>query len=178
MVVQSAWSAFARLIRWVNSILGLVGGILIAVSCAAISSEVFWRYYLKSPHTWSLEFNIFLLIGATFLAAGYTQMRRAHVGTEVLETLMPARWNRRRILVGDVLSLVLCAFIAVKVWQYAAEAWREGWTTDSVWAPSLWIPYVLIAVGMTLLALEYVVQVVDEVTRGHRAEPAVTRDPA
>jgi TRAP-type C4-dicarboxylate transport system permease small subunit len=161
--VPRAWSAFRRTFKRVNALTGLVGGLLIVVSCIAISNEVVWRYYLRHPHTWSLEFNIFLLIGATFLAAGHTQALRGHVGTEVLETLMPARWNRRRIFVGDVLSLLLCAFIAVKVWQYAGVAWVEGWTTDSVWAPHLWVPYSLMAFGMTLLTLEYIVQIVEDV---------------
>jgi len=98
--VPRAWSAFRRTFKRVNALTGLVGGLLIVVSCIAISNEVVWRYYLRHPHTWSLEFNIFLLIGATFLAAGHTQALRGHVGTEVLETLMPARWNRRRIFVG------------------------------------------------------------------------------
>src|SRR6185312_3983061 len=104
---------------------GNVGGLLILVSCVAITNEVVWRYFLHQPHTWNLEFNIFLLIGATFLAANYTQMKRGHVGTEVLEALMSARWNRRRVLAGDVLSLLLNVFLWVKVWQYTAKAWRE-----------------------------------------------------
>ncbi|MBS0326593.1 MAG: TRAP transporter small permease [Proteobacteria bacterium] len=164
--MRSAWKAFARVVGRANAFFGLVGGLLIVVSCVAISYEVFSRYYLKAPHTWSLEFNIFLLVAATFLAAGFTQMRRGHVGTEVLESVMSARWNRLRILAGDVLSLALCAFLAVKVWQYAWQAWSEGWTTDSVWAPHLWIPYSLMGAGLTLITAEYVVQVVEAVTRG------------
>lgn len=167
-----AWTAFSRVVKRINAFCGLVGGLLIVVSCAAITYEVLSRYYLKAPHTWSLEFNIFLLIGATFLAAGYTQMRRGHVGTEVLESIMSARWNRLRILIGDVLSLLLCAFIAVKVWEYAWQAWSEGWTTDSVWAPHLWIPYSLMGAGLVLIALEYVVQIVEAIARqdaGHAA---------
>lgn len=174
--MHTAWFAFRRLINRFNALMGLVAGISIVVSCVSISNEVVWRYYLKAPHTWSLEFNIFLLIGATFLAAGYTQMRRAHVGTEVLETLMPARWNRRRILVGDVLSFLLCGFIAVKVWQYTGQAWNEGWVTDSVWAPPLWIPYSVMGFGMTLLTLEYSVQIVEEVAAGRRVDRTVTHD--
>ena len=115
------------------------------------------------PTDRSLEFNIVLLIEATYRADGYTQSWVGHVGNELLETLMSARWHRRRIFVGDLLAFLLCAFIAVKIGQYAGEAWSEGWTTDSVWAPHLWVPYSLMAVGMTLLALEYVVQIVETV---------------
>ncbi|HJU24527.1 MAG TPA: TRAP transporter small permease [Casimicrobiaceae bacterium] len=161
-----AWSAFRRTMKAVNALFVLVGGLLILTSCIAISNEVVWRYYLHAPHTWSLELNIFLLIAATFLAAGGTQAMRGHVGTEVLQAFMPARWNRRRIFAGDILSLLVCAFIAIKIWAYAWQAWSEGWTTDSVWAPKLWIPYGLMAIGMTLLAIEYVVQIIEDVTAG------------
>lgn len=161
--MRAAWTAFSRVVKRINALCGLVGGLLIVVSCVAITWEVISRYYLKAPHTWSLEFNIFLLIGATFLAAGFTQMRRGHVGTEVLESVMPERWNRWRILAGDILSLLLCAFVGVKVWQYAWQAWSEGWTTDSVWAPHLWIPYSLMGAGLTLICAEYLVQVVEAI---------------
>lgn len=157
-----AWRVFSRTIKAINAFTGHLGGLLILASCVVITNEVIWRYYLRHPHTWNLELNIFLLIGATFLAANYTQMRRGHVGTEVLETIMPASWNRWRIFVGDVLSLLLCAFLTIIIWRYTWQAWSEGWTTDSVWAPHLWIPYSLMALGFTLISLEYLVQLVEE----------------
>ncbi|MGH7211006.1 MAG: TRAP transporter small permease [Acetobacteraceae bacterium] len=162
----AAWRRFSRAVKAVNAFTGLLAGLLIVTSCVVITNEVIWRYYLRQPHTWNLELNIFLLIGATFLAANYAQMKRAHVGTEVLQTLMSARWNRRRILAGDVLSLLFCAFIAVKVLQYDWQAWSGDWRTDSTWAPPLWIPYSLTGLGMVLISLEYVVQIAEEIATG------------
>jgi TRAP-type C4-dicarboxylate transport system permease small subunit len=162
------WRGFSRTIRTLNFVTGLIAGLLIVASCLVITNEVIWRYYLHRPHTWNLELNIFLLIGATFLAANYTQMKRGHVGTEVLQTLMPAGWNRIRILAGDILSALLCTFAAVMVLRYDWQAWSEGWTTDSTWAPPLWIPYTLIGVGLVLISLEYLVQIVEEIATGGR----------
>jgi TRAP-type C4-dicarboxylate transport system permease small subunit len=160
------WRGFRRTVQALNYATGLIAGLLIVASCIVITNEVFWRYYLHRPHTWNLEVNIFLLIGATFLAANYTQMKRAHVGTEVLQTLMPPRWNRRRILAGDILSGLLCGFAAVMVLRYDWQAWREGWTTNSTWAPPEWVPYTLIGVGLVLISLEYLVQIVEEIGGG------------
>lgn len=162
----AAWRAFSRVIKALNYATGLIAGLLIVCSAVIITNEVIWRYYLRRPHTWNLEVNIFLLIGATFLAANYTQMKRGHVGTEVLETLMPAHWNRWRIFAGDVLSFLLCVFAAVMVLQYDWQAWSGGWTTDSTWAPPLWIPYTLIGLGLVLISLEYIVQLVEQVAGG------------
>ncbi|MGH7053154.1 MAG: TRAP transporter small permease [Stellaceae bacterium] len=162
---RRAWRGFSRAIKALNFVTGLVAGFLIVASCIIITNEVIWRYYLHRPHTWNLEVNIFLLIGATFLAANYAQMKRAHVGTEVLQTLMPARWNRRRILAGDILSALLCAFAAAMVLRYDWQAWSLGWTTDSTWAPPLWVPYTLIGAGLVLISLEYFVQIAEEIAR-------------
>lgn len=160
------WRGFTRVVQALNHATGLVAGLMIVASCLVITNEVIWRYYLHRPHTWNLELNIFLLIGATFLAANYTQMKRAHVGTEVLQTLMPANWNRWRILAGDILSALLCAFAAAMVLRYDWQAWSGGWTTNSTWAPPEWIPYTLIGVGLALISLEYLVQIVEEIARG------------
>ncbi len=165
------WRGFCRAVRALNYVGGIVAGLLIMTSAVIITNEVVWRYYLRQPHTWNLELNIFLLIGATFLAANYTQMRRGHIGTEVLQALMPAHWNRWRIFAGDVLSALLCLFVAVMVLQYDWQAWSQGWTTDSTWAPHLWIPYTLIGVGMALITLEYIIQIVEEIgSRGGEGE--------
>jgi TRAP-type C4-dicarboxylate transport system permease small subunit len=146
---------------------GYVTGSLIVLSAALITYEVIWRYFLTDPHTWSLELNVFLLIGATFLASSFTQLERSHVGTEVLDLILPKRWIPWRILFGDILSCAVCLFIAVSVSLYGHQAWTEGWTTDSTWGPSLWIPFALIAAGMWLTVLQFLVQIVDAIIRLH-----------
>lgn len=160
------WRKFSRAVRRLNVATGLIAGALVVFSAGVITNEVIWRYFLHHPHTWNLELNIFLLIGATFLAANYTQMRRGHVGTEVLQAFMPKSWDRWRVLVGDVLSALFCAFLAIKVLEYDWQAWQHDWRTDSTWAPPLWVPYTLMGVGLVLISIEYIVQITEEAVTG------------
>lgn len=157
--------------RILSRFCGYFTGGLIVLSAILITYEVIWRYFLTEPHTWSLELNVFLLIGATFLASSFTQLERAHVGTEVLDLIIPKSWVPWRILLGDTLSCLVCMFIGASVTAYAVKAWNEGWTTDSTWAPSLWIPFALIAAGMWLTAMQCLVQIIRQLMHLHRSEP-------
>jgi TRAP-type C4-dicarboxylate transport system permease small subunit len=169
------WRGFRRAMEIVAALTGYLGGALIAVSAATVTYEVIWRYYLARPHTWALETNVFLLIAATFAAAAFTQMKRGHVGTEVLDLLIPKGWVPWRVLFGDVLSGLVCGFISVQVGLYAIHAWREDWTTDSVWAPHLWIPHAMISAGLLLITLQYVVQIVEDVAALDAPEESAAR---
>jgi len=160
-----AWSRFAGAVQRLNAFFGYVAALLIIVSTVAISYEVVSRYVFRHPHDWNLEFNIFILVAATFLAAAHTQMKRGHVGIEVLEQTLSPRWNRRRRLASDILSLAFCVFLTVYIWKYFHEAWQGDWVTESTWGPKVWIPYFFMGFGMTMLCLQFVVQIGDDLLR-------------
>jgi TRAP-type C4-dicarboxylate transport system permease small subunit len=151
-----------RLSRGLDRINRLFAGIsMVAMLVAAgiLTSSVATRYFFKLPTDWQDEAAVFLLVGATFMSGAYVQARRGHIGIGLLGGLLPARWNWLRLKLCDVVSLLFCAFFAWKSWALWLEAWREGQTTDSTWAPPLWIPYVLMATGMTFLSIQLALQV-------------------
>lgn len=165
LLMRKVWDGFGAVVQRLNTFLGYVAALLIVVSTLAISFEVVSRYLFHQPHDWNLEFNIFILVAATFLAAAHTQMKRGHVGIEVLDGLLTPRWNRWRHLLSDILSLLFCSFITVYIWKYFYQAWEGGWVTSSTWAPKEWIPYAFMGLGMTTLCLQFLVQIGDDLFR-------------
>lgn len=155
-------------VRWLyNAVHGLntlcLGLSMVAVVAAAIilSSSVALRYWLKIPTDWQDEMSVFLLVGAVFSCGSFVQSLRGNIGIEAISSLLPKRVNEIRQLVCDLLSFIFCAFFSWKSWTLLHEAWVDGMTTSSTWGPPLWIPYGLMAFGMTLMTVQIFLQVVE-----------------
>jgi TRAP-type C4-dicarboxylate transport system permease small subunit len=150
-----AW--LQRMMVMVNRAVAVPCMVAMVVASGVLTYSVAARYFFKIPTDWQDETSVFLLVGATFLSAAYVQAQRGHVAIEILSSLLPPRANRVRLVLVDLVSLTFCAFFAWKSWTLLHEAWTEGQTSNSSFAPPMWIPYSLMAVGMTLLSLQLLV---------------------
>ncbi|HYM01340.1 MAG TPA: TRAP transporter small permease [Stellaceae bacterium] len=146
------------LLNRINAILIVLSAIAAGAAGCVLTWEVAGRYFFKIPSDWQDELSIFLLVGATFCSAAWIQTRRGHVGIDALHHVLPASVDRVRRALADVASLAFCTFFAWKCWALLAEAWEDGQTSDSAWGPPLWIPYGLMSIGMTLLAIQLLIQ--------------------
>jgi TRAP-type C4-dicarboxylate transport system permease small subunit len=130
---------------------------LVVASCVLTYSVVL-RYFSPQPTDWQDEFSVFLLIGVTFLSSAWVQAQRGHIGIEALHSILPPGVDRVRLRIVDAASALFCAFFAWKSWTLLQEAWVEGHVSSSSWAPPLWIPYLAMALGMTLLTVQILLQ--------------------
>lgn len=158
-----------RLMDWFNRVvLSLSMVVLVAASCV-LTYSVLTRYFFKSATDWQDEVSVFLLVGAMFMCTASVQSVRGHVGIEAVASLLPSGVNRVRLLLVDGVSTLFCAFFSWKSWTLLREAWVDGQTTSSSFAPPLWIPYSLMALGMSLLTVQLLLQTA---VRASAANPA------
>jgi TRAP-type C4-dicarboxylate transport system permease small subunit len=142
----------------VNGFLMNLSVVALLVTSAVLTYAVVARYFFRSPTDWQDEASVFMLVGASFLTSGIVQALRGHVGIEAVGGLLPPGVNRVRRFLIDALSLLFCAFFCWKSWTLLYEAAKEGQTTTSTLSPPLWIPYGLMASGMTILVLQLALQ--------------------
>ena len=148
----------ARALQRVNQAMIVLGMVALLIASVVLTYSVVSRYVLKASTDWQDEAAVFCLVGATFLCGAFVQALRGHVGIEAVAGLLPSGLNRWRLLFVDLLSAAFCAFFSWKSWALFHEALVEGQVTSSSWAPPLWIPYSLMAAGMSLLTLQILMQ--------------------
>jgi len=135
---------------------------LIAAS-AILSYSVASRTFFNAATYWQDEAAVFLLVGSTFMSTAFVQSNRGHIGIEALTGYLSARGNAVRTFIVDLTSLLFCSFFSWKSWTLLHEAWVDGQVSGSTWAPPLWIPYSLMAVGMTLMTLQIALQLASQI---------------
>lgn len=126
----------------------------ILVMTFGVAYEVFVRYLLNAPTTWSLDVS-FIMYGALFMMGGaYTLSRDGHVRGDFLYRLWSPRTQAKVELVlyflfffPGVLALVFAG------WKYAARSWRymEVSANSPAGVPIFQLKTVLVAAGVLLL---------------------------
>jgi len=154
-----AWlRPLARVIQRINEAMVVLGMLALLAASAVLTYSVVSRYVMKASTDWQDEAAVFCLVGATFLCGAFVQSLRGHVGIEAIAGWLPRSVDRLRLMLVDLMCALFCAFFAWKSWTLFHEAWVDKQTTSSSWAPPLWIPYGLMAAGMTLLSVQLLIQ--------------------
>jgi len=161
--------AAQRALAALNTTIMLLSSLALIGASLILSYSVLARYYFKAATYWQDEAAVFLLVGATFMTAAYVQSRRGHVAIDAAVGFLSPAANRIRLFVVDGASLLFCAFFSWKSWTLFHEAWEDGQVTSSTWGPPLWIPYSVMAAGMTLLCMQLALQILIASQKSERA---------
>ncbi|MCF3972609.1 TRAP transporter small permease subunit [Paracoccus salsus] len=119
--------SFIRFADSLSSWFGKTFGWLIMLMTIGVSYEVFVRYVLRSPTSWSLDVS-FIMYGTLFMMGGaYTLSRGGHVRGDFLYRLWPVRVQGA---VDFVLYLLFffpgVTALVLSGWKYASRSWQYG----------------------------------------------------
>ena len=156
---RAALPPWVKVIHAASRLFGVVAAGMILVSIVVVCQMVFVRAVLNESSIWQTEFVMYLLVAATFIGAPYILLTRGHVAVDVLPLMVRPRVRRHLHLVGSLIALGFCGlfFYASIPWWH--DTWTNNQTTSSMWRARLWIPYLSVPVGLSLLCLQYLAEV-------------------
>lgn len=141
----------------VSEISGYLSGIAIVIATLIICGAVALRYLFGIAGVWTTEFAVYMLIFATFVGGAYGLRHDAHVGVDLITNQLPGRAQAAVKVIASLLALVLVLVVDWRAWVLWWEATEQGWNSASSWGPPLTYPYFILPLGFTLIALQYLV---------------------
>lgn len=149
-----------------HHVLGVLSGLAILVITLTVIIDVALRALFNAPLHGATEFSTLLMIGLVYLGLASVQASKANFRVEVLLMLLPA--GGRRFL-DAVTTLLAAAAIGVLTWHTAHEAWtsvlRQEMSFGAVVFP-VWPARVVIAMGLVMLLLQFVIDTIRLVAGG------------
>ncbi|MEL6297916.1 MAG: TRAP transporter small permease [Pseudomonadota bacterium] len=145
-----------RVIGFLSFCCGILAASMI-VAAVAITCQMIWiRFVLNQSTIWQTEAVIYLMIGATMIGLPYVQRLRGHVNVDLLPMMLPMGLRKALAVVTLLLAIAVLGAMAFYGFEMWYAAWKRGWTSDTVWAVKLWIPYLVVPVGFGLYLLQLV----------------------
>jgi TRAP-type C4-dicarboxylate transport system permease small subunit len=155
---------FIRVVKFLSRVTGVVGAFLVGIAVLVICDMIIERYVFNLTTIWQIDVVTYCIVGATFVSSPYVLMTRGHVNVDILPLHLGPNARYWLALVTSLIACALCATLFVLCTAYWYEAYSGNWLSDTVWRSRLWIPLLSMPVGLSLLTLQYVVEIVALIT--------------
>ena len=149
----------SRLIDGLTTITGWLSALCLVAAAFIITEAVVVRKIFGVSTIWQIEASVFLLIFTVFVGAAFVQKNEHHLNVDLLIINLAPRTREITLIVVSIVSCILAGILAVYAWPMWWEAVVNNEHSESLWGPPLWIPYLFLPLGMTLLFLQYIVQI-------------------
>ena len=161
---------FISIVNRLSLACGAIAACLVGASILIVCQMVVWRYVLVASTTWQTDFVTFALVGATIVGSPYVLREGGHVKVDLVTGAVSPALRRVFLIISYVTIMVLSAVFAWTGGVLFAEAWHGNWVTETVAELPLWVPYLALPLGFTLLGLQALADLITRL-RGD-AEPA------
>lgn len=148
--------AYIKAVSFLSRVAGVTAALFIGAAVLVICDMVIERYIFGLTTIWQIDAVTYFIVSATFVGSSYVLMTRGHVNVEILPLYFGPRVRFWLAAVTMVVALGFCVMLLVLCTQFWYEAWSEGWRSNTVWRARLWIPYIAMPIGLSLLVLQYV----------------------
>jgi len=156
-----------RVVSQLAEVAGRVAAVLIVGIAVLVTVGVVAAAGFSNPLIGIFEFSGYALLAATFLSAPLLARDDAHVRLDLLDSLLPPRWQARTDLFSGVFqALVAAACTAAGLWVIVGDV-ASGVPTAGFAPIPRWIPLSVIPVGSGLLLAVTLIRLRRRPSGGH-----------
>lgn len=151
---RAARFSASGIIRQVSEVSGWIAAAMILSAVFLTCQMIFIRFALNGSTVWQTEVVVYLVVAATLLGLPFVQKHKGHVNVDLLPMWLGPKAARllKTLTSLSALGIIgVCTFYGYEYWHLA---FSRGWTSDTVTAVPLWIPYLSLPVGFGLLFLQ------------------------
>lgn len=150
----------ANICTSLNKWLVVISGVIILIMCLYTTGDVVGRYALNHPLPAAFEITLILLIYISYWGFGYVQSRGGHMRLGFLWEKAGLRGKAALDSLTEVIGLFLFVIIAWQGWVWAINSWQTKEATMGVWEIPLFPARFGLAVGASVLCIQYIVDLI------------------
>jgi TRAP-type C4-dicarboxylate transport system permease small subunit len=144
--------------RALNSVLGVLAGVLLVASVVLNFANIIGRYFLNSSIYWAEEVMLFLMVGCVFLGNGVVAWSGRQLCMDVIVRAMPTQIQKALALASELILIFVSITIVVFAWPVIHDLWAFDQRSQSADIPMV-IPQVMIPIGLSIMALMVAVRI-------------------
>jgi len=146
-----------------SSVTGGIAALCIVAAAFVVTEGIIVRKVFGLSAVWQIEASVFLLILAVFVGAPFVQKNEHHLNVDLVLIHLSPKTRELTLIVVSIITCILAAILAWFAWPMWWEAVVGNEHTESLWGPPLWIPYLFLPFGMSLLFLQYIVYIIKKI---------------
>jgi C4-dicarboxylate transporter DctQ subunit len=134
-------------------------GVLTFSATAIAFYGVIARYILRRPPDWAEEIVIYLIIWAVFITASILAEEKGHVAATLIVERFSMKTRRYLAVFNGLVALGFCVAVSILGFKIVSAAYVNDERSLTALRFPVWIPYLSVAAGCTLVALRYAIRV-------------------
>jgi C4-dicarboxylate transporter DctQ subunit len=164
----------ARIAAWIidamTYLTGWIAALCLVAAALIVTEAVIVRKIFGISTVWQTEASIFLLMFVVFTGAPFVQKNEHHLNVDLVIIHLSPKAREWTIIVVSIISAILAAVLAWYAWPMWWETVVNNEHSESLWSPPLWIPYLFLPLGMTVLFLQYILYIRQKILALKRGE--------
>lgn len=166
LVIKKVTIRLSSLIDGISQVAGLVGGVLLAGMAGILVVEVVLRYGFNMSTLVADELSSYMLVALIFVASSYVLQRDRHIRIKVVTSRLKQRVQQRLLRIIAIINIPVLALLVWLAWDYTVEAYQLGEISQTMLHTPLYIPKMIMALGLSIFLLQAMVAI------GRRVSPA------